>query len=285
MNWKHLRIAVLALQLACLPVTGSSAAEDAENTVFSFGVVPQQSASKLARLWSPLLDELGKRAGHTLVFKTAPDIPTFEKRLAQGEYDFAYMNPYHYTVFGDHPGYRAIGKQKDKQIRGILVVHEDSPIRSIQDLQGLTLAFPAPAAFAASVLPRSHLKAAGIHITPRYVSSHDSVYHAVARGFYPAGGGIERTLKNMNPAVAGKLRVLWKTPPYTPHAIAAHPRVQAAAVAAVQREMFRLHEDDDGRKALTALKFTGIGPARHEDWDDVRKLGIELLDPAAEAGR
>ncbi|MFT7672206.1 MAG: ABC-type phosphate/phosphonate transport system substrate-binding protein [Gammaproteobacteria bacterium] len=37
--------------------------------------------------------------GFKVNFKTAPNIPTFKKRLAAGEYGFAYMNPYHYTVF------------------------------------------------------------------------------------------------------------------------------------------------------------------------------------------
>lgn len=67
----------------------------ASEKIYSFGVVPQQSATKLAQSWIPLLQELQQLTGVLLRFSTAPDIPTFEKRLAQGQYDFAYMNPYH----------------------------------------------------------------------------------------------------------------------------------------------------------------------------------------------
>ena len=55
---------------------------------YSFGVVPQQAASTLARNWGPLLAHLGERAGLVLRFETAPDIPTFERRLRDGQYDF-----------------------------------------------------------------------------------------------------------------------------------------------------------------------------------------------------
>ncbi|MEM7252850.1 MAG: PhnD/SsuA/transferrin family substrate-binding protein, partial [Pseudomonadota bacterium] len=121
----------------------------AQAGVYRFGVVPQQAAKQLARSWGPLFAYLSRKTGHRFVFATAPNIPEFERRVAAGEYDVAYMNPYHYTVFGDNPGYRALAKAMNKQIRGIVVVRADSPITSIGELDGETLAFPAPAAFAA----------------------------------------------------------------------------------------------------------------------------------------
>lgn len=283
MNFNIQRIVPWLFLLACIQFSTCLARQPGESEVLTFGVVPQQAASKLARLWTPILRELGERSGHRLEFKTAPDIPSFEKRLSEGFYDFAYMNPYHYTVFGEKPGYRAIGKQKNKQIRGILVVRKDSPINNIHELDGQTLAFPAPAAFAASVLPRNHLAAERIHISPKYVSSHDSVYYAVEKGLYPAGGGIMRTLKNLHPGLKNKLRILWTTPPFTPHAIAVHPRVPNHVTARIQAEMYRMHEDDKGKRLLGNVRFLGINPADHDDWNDVRALNIKLMNYSVEA--
>ena len=126
-------------------------ANEAENRL-SFGVVPQQSASKLARLWTPFLLYLNEKTGYAIQFKTAKDIPTFEKRLAAGEYDFAYMNPYHYVVFHRAPGYRALAKEKYRKLKGVIIVRKDSNYRHLTQLKGQTLAFPAPAAFAATDL-------------------------------------------------------------------------------------------------------------------------------------
>jgi phosphonate transport system substrate-binding protein len=264
---------------AALAGGAEQAAEDARR--YSFGVVPQQSASKLARSWSPLLQHLGQRADVEIRFRTAPDIPEFERRLAAGEYDLAYMNPYHYTVFSREPGYRAFAKASDKLIRGILVVRQDSPVRAPRDLDGSTIAFPAPAAFAASVLTRAYLNGESIAFTPKYVSSHDSVYRTVAAGLYPAGGGVMRTLNSVEPEIRAQLRVLYTTPGYTPHAFAAHPRMPGPIVARLVEAMQAMSEDAQGRALLEPLNIQGFEAAADGDWDDVRALDIDLLDDIA----
>jgi hypothetical protein len=68
--------------------TGSEAGapvQSDQTATLTFGVVPQQAASKLAQLWSPILDDLGARTGVRIGFRTVPDIPTFERRLAAGD--------------------------------------------------------------------------------------------------------------------------------------------------------------------------------------------------------
>lgn len=243
-----------------------------------FGIVPQQSAKKLAKLWTPVNAYLSKKSGLKIQFATAQDIPAFEKRVLAGEYDLAYMNPYHYTVFNQKPGYQAIIKQKDKRIHGIVVVPKDSKIDSLRELDGLTLSFPSPAAFAASVLPRAKMATDGIKITPKYVSSHDSVYLTVARGLFPAGGGVVRTLNNTDPQVQEQLKVLWTTPGYTPHAFAVHPRLDSGLAEKLQQALLSMNSDAEGRALLKTINFKGMEPATDADWDDVRSLNITLLD-------
>ncbi|MEZ5584699.1 MAG: phosphate/phosphite/phosphonate ABC transporter substrate-binding protein [Candidatus Competibacteraceae bacterium] len=248
----------------------------------TFGVVPQLAASELARRWTPVLAYLSEKTGVSIRFGTAPNIPTFERRLAAGEYDLAYMNPYHYTVFHRKPGYQALAKEKDKRIQGILVVRKDSAYRQLEDLRGQTLVFPSPAAFAASVLPRASLAKQGIAFKAKYVASHDSVYLAVAKGLYTAGGGIVRTLAAVEPAVRDQLRVLWQTEQYTPHAIAAHPRLPQAFIERVQQALVMLDQIPAGRDWLTALNFKGFVAARDADWNDVRALNITPLESLIE---
>ncbi|MDX1697609.1 MAG: phosphate/phosphite/phosphonate ABC transporter substrate-binding protein, partial [Thiohalobacterales bacterium] len=222
----------------CVSAVMAGSGNEAPERTYSFAIVPQQAPSKLLKSWGPVLRYLQEQTGHRFIFRTAPDIPTFEDRVRAGEYDFAYMNPYHFTVFnrGDE-GYQAVARARDKLIRGIIVVPRNSTIESLADLEGKELAFPAPGAFAASVLPRANLTAAGIKFDAKYVSSHDSVYQSVARGLYPAGGGVERTLNATDPAVREQLRILWKTPGYTPHAIAARQDVPVDVVDAVRQAL------------------------------------------------
>ena len=245
---------------------------------YTFGIVPQQSAKKLAQLWTPVLQQLSQMTGMEIKFATAKDIPTFERRLAAGEYDFAYMNPYHFTVFNQTPGYVAMAHQSDKRIKGIVVVRKDSDVHSLEALDGQRLAFPSPAAFAATILPKANMAKMGLDIDAKYVSSHDSVYMAVSRGLLPAGGGIIRTFNKTEPAVKDSLRILWTSSGYTPHAFAAHPAISSTDRETLARALASLTETEKGRAVLAKLGFTGIQRADNASWDDVRDLDIRSLN-------
>ena len=248
-----------------------------EQPVLVFGVVPQQAAVELARQWGQFLTYLGEKTGLSLVFETAPDIPAFEERLAAGRYDIAYCNPADYVQRSSLPGYRAFAREAGVLLQGLVVVPRDSPVTRLDELAGATLAFPAPLAFAATLLPLAHFKARGIGVTPSYVATHDSVYMAVARGYFPGGGGIRRTFTNSSQEMRQALRIIWESPPYTPHPLAAHPRVSAEAVARLRAALVAMGNDEAGQAVLARMHFSGFEAGVDADWDDVRQLfGLPL---------
>lgn len=262
---------------ACLATITLKVTAQEVSGPLSVGIVPQQSASRLAEDWGPLLAEVSRRSGVPLVFRTAPTIPDFEERLGQGSYDLAYMNPYHYVVFHAASGYRAFAKEKGRKLQGILVVRKDSPYNKLSDLAGKTVIFPAPAAFAASILPQAEFGRLKIPVKAKFVASHDSVYRAVSSGLHEAGGGIERTFEATPAEIRSTLRVIAETQPYTPHAFAAHPRVPAKVLARVQAAMLSLSDDEVGQRLLAPLAFKGIAAAEDKEWNDIRALDIDVL--------
>jgi|APSaa5957512622_1039677.scaffolds.fasta_scaffold13465_3 phosphonate transport system substrate-binding protein len=273
--------------LACVP----TAPEDGELTILpsentggdsntlSFGIVPQQSPADIERNWGPLARFLEETTGLKVHIKTASSIPIFEERCAAGAYDLSYMNPYHYVVYAEAPGYRAVARQKDKRIQGIIVVPKDSPENPLSHFEGAELAFPSPAAFAASLLTRAYFTRSDIPITPVYVRTHDSVYKAVADGLYPAGGGVKRTFKATDPAIREKLRIAWTTDLFTPHAFAAHPRVPEENVKKIRDALLTLTSPEARPDLLDPIKFKGWAAAEDSDWDEVRALGLTALSP------
>lgn len=269
---KTLLRAFAPIMLVCWSVFRVHAMAEATDRPLSFGVVPQQSASRLAEEWTPLLAEIARRSGVPMAFRTAPSIPAFAERLRRGEYDVAYMNPYHYAVFSAAPGYRAFARERDRRLRGIVVVREGSPYRTLSDLAGKAVAFPAPTAFAASILNRAELARQKIPVTAKFVSSHDSVYRAVAAGLFEAGGGVPRTFDALPAETRGALRILAETPSHSPHAIAAHPRVPRETVERVLAAMESLSGDEAGRRLLAHVTFKGFVPGRDADWNDIRSL-------------
>lgn len=260
---------VKAVVLSCLATLAFSV----QSSPLTFGVVPQQNAIRTAQIWGPLLTELERQTGIDLVLKTAPNIPEFEAALARQEYDIAYMNPYHFTVFHERSGYQAMAHRGGKGIRGVIVTAKGSPINSLKQLDGQLMAFPAPAAFAATLLTQAEMAKAGAVVTPKYTSSHDSVYRAVAAGLIQAGGGIGRTLAATDPEVREKLEVLHTTREYTPHAIAGLASLPKAWVEQLTNALLEIDSD----AVLGPIKIPGFVRATSDSWNDVRALGLKVI--------
>ena len=140
------------------------------------------------------------------------------------------------------------------------------------------MAFPSPAAFAASILTRSELSQKNVEFEAKYVSSHDSVYRNVSLGVFPAGGGVKRTFNNLDPEVKKDLRILWETKPYTPHAIAYKKGVDGAVLKKIEAALQEMDKTEDGKLLLKSLSLKGFEDAENKDWDDVRSLKISELD-------
>ncbi|MCQ9063523.1 phosphate/phosphite/phosphonate ABC transporter substrate-binding protein [Vibrio diabolicus] len=238
-----------------------------------FGVVPQQSATKLVQQWQPLLQRWGDLAGVEIKFATARDIPTFEARLMAGAYDIAYMNPYHFTLVNQNPGYMALARAKNKRITGIIVARRGKSV-SLDELQDKTIAFPAPRAFAASIITQSELAQKGIKFTPKYVGSHDSVYLGVLKGLYIAGGGVKRTFESLPSEIKDQLSIIYTTAGYTPHAIAVSNNVDEEITLALRKAISQLNDDPKAQESFTLLNINGLQLAQDQDWQDVVQLGI-----------
>lgn len=267
-----LRLLVLILSFVWIGMRPAAAAP-----VYRFALVPQQPPSTVLRSWKPVTRWLSSHLDKPVQPVIYHDMASFEKAVQAGGPDFVYLNPDQYTRMHTAAGYRAVAHERNRGIRGIVVVRRDSPIRKAQQLQGGRLAFPAPGAFAATQLVRARLQRDGIRNHPIYVNSHDSVYLNVARGRFPAGGGIDRTLAVRPPEIRSALRILFVTDRYTPHAVAVNPRLTDDTVRQFQQALLAMTTDSAGRIALKGLAIDGWQAASDDEWNDVRALHLEAL--------
>jgi len=267
------RSLLLALAGAAAPAWAQSGAD---RPLYSVAVVPQFPAAELHRDWAGLLERVGHDAGVTLVLKVAPGIPRFETELLAGAPDFAFMNPYHAVMAMRAQGYLPL-LRGSKPLTGILVVRRDDAIKSVRDLDGRQIAFPAPNAFGASLWMRALLaEREHIRISPLYVQTHSNVYRQVIHGLVAAGGGVNNTLAQERDEVRADLRVLMETPAVAPHPLAAHPRVPARVQQAVAEAFMRLAADPAGQALLAGV--TLAGPVRADYGRDYRPLEQYRLD-------
>lgn len=241
------------------------------NHAIKVGVIPQQSAKKIRSSWTPLIEHIESVSGYPVTLETAPDIPTFEKRLFSGHYDLIYVNPKLYVDANKRVGYRAIAKEKGKKLTGIIIVAKDSKIKSLSELEGKEIAFPR-SAFAASVIPRLNLEKQNIKYTAKFMSTHDQGYAMVANGSFIAAGGVIRTFDKVNSRIKSKLRILWKSSGMMPHAFAVHPSMDSVVSERIQDALLSFAAGKSTSKKSNKLGFNMLIKANNEDWDDIRKL-------------
>ena len=253
---------------------GLSAASAQDGGALRFGVVPQGPPAEILAAWQPIAAALERDLGRPVEAVTTPDIPTFEACVHMGLYDIVYLNPYHYVVFSQTTGYRAVAHRADARLKGLIIVNQDSAVTSLAQLEGERIAFPSQAAFAASILVRAELRAAGIDYTPVYTRSHESGYLAVARDLLVAAGGVNRTfgIFTANNPDYGILRVIHQPDGYTPHPIAVAPRLNEQTVAQITQTLSGLHYTDP--EALTLLAIGRFQSPQEGAYDDVRALAI-----------
>lgn len=258
----------------CLSFTLSATASAEKYTL---GVVPQQSPLKLFKTWKPIADYLSEQTGHDITFKTEKSIAAFEKRLYAGEYDLAYMNPYHFVVANRKQDYQA-HIRADKMIRGILVAKgADADFDALIKDPNTRYAFPSPNAFAATLLTKFELlEKYGVNVEQQnkrqYVNSHDSVYSGIARGTGDLGGGIQRTFNNFNKATdKAQLNVVYTTEAYPSHPIAYKATLPEAHRAQLDKALLAMPQG-----LLDTLSIKKMIPTDNDEYAAIRALEEKL---------
>ena len=248
-----------------------------EKKVYSLAVVPQFTPSEVHRNWSPIVEKLSRATGRQIEIKIYPSIPKFETAFLNGEIDLVFMNPYHAVMAKRAQGYIPLLRDDANRLIGILLVQHDSPLKSIKELNGKELVFPAPNSFAASLYMRALLaEQEKISITPRYLKTHSNVYRHVIMGEAVAGGGVNNTLKREPPEVQAQLRVLFETPGVPSHPLVAHPRMPEGLRQSVTNTLLEMQNDPAGQKLLADIQMPKPVRADYaKDYQPLEKLALE----------
>lgn len=242
---------------------------------YTLGVVPQFEPRKLLGIWQPILDEVEKRTGIEIRMVGSKDIPEFEQRLANNDFDFSYMNPYHALVAGQSSRYVPLVRDGGRSLYGILVVKADSPIKEVQELNGADIAFPAPNALGASLLMRATLeREEGIEFNPKYVKTHSSVYLNVVLGQTAAGGGVMGTFNQQPLEVKKQLRTIYTTRDMPPHPLAVHSRVPQGDRIKITNALIEMSKTEQGQALLAKVPFSKLIETNYGEYELMKEWGL-----------
>lgn len=235
-----------------------------DDTVYSFGIVPQETPTHLATMWVPLIQDISNRTGIKLKFDTATSISNFEQGLGLGQYDFAFINPYNYIVYDRI--YQVLARN-DKNLHGIIVVRCDSDINKISDLNNKEMAFPSPNSFGATLLIKQFLLKNHITVTPVYVNTHESVYISVLKEYFPGGGGVIRTFNNLPDSARNQLCIIYSTPEFVSHPFVGKRTIPLNVIKKVTDAL--LTTDNE---ILKKANLSILIPTTDKEYDQIRKL-------------
>lgn len=262
--------AAAALLTAMSPAHAVSSARS-----LRLAVVPQLTPVELMRSWTPLVEGLGL-SGFPCDVVVYPTIAAFETEFLQGKADIVYLNPYHMVMAQRAHGYVPL-LHDARPLEGVLVVRRDSLITKPEDIKHQRVAFPAPNAFAASLYLRAVMDR-NYH-TPfetHYAGNHRNAIRQVLAGDAMAAGAVKTTLEKEPSDVQSSLRIVYTTPPLTPHAIAVHPRVSTALRNGLLERMLEMASNADTKHLMDAIQMPHPVAANYKrDYAALEHLNIE----------
>lgn len=136
-RWGIAPIGVTVFLLVSLVWLGQRSAMAKE---YVLAVLPQKPALTMFANWNPLVVQLSRASGATIRLKVYEEMLEFEGDVAKGVADFIYASPTQTVLARQRQGYIPMVRGS-RLLRGALFVRADSPVRSVQELEGKTVAF------------------------------------------------------------------------------------------------------------------------------------------------
>jgi phosphonate transport system substrate-binding protein len=168
--------------------------------------------------------------------------------------------------------YKVIARWGGEAIRGVIAVPEDSPLRSLADLQGRRVAFPSPDAFVAYAVPKVALDAAGIRTEAVFAGNQDGALAQLRARRVDAAAVNSRFLAQYAEREGQRYRALYESESFAELPVIVHPRVPKEQAEAIRRALVGMQSDPRAAPLLQALKFPGFAPAGERDYDNVRRI-------------
>ena len=250
----------------------------AAEQAYSFYVLNQRSIALTAQYWNPILTHVSRKSGVPLELKLAKTAQEGNAIAERGGYDFLYTNHF-FTPERDRLGYKVIARPAGPGIRSQIVVPEDSPIQTLQDLNGKDVAFVTPDGFTGYWLPMDALLRAKVKINVVFTGNQEASSAQLRVNKVAAAGVNSSVMARYGRRESFEYRALWTSEIYQDLCIMANPKVPADKVAAVRAVLINMVRDPEGSRILEAgadllksIGELGFVAAENRDYDNYRRF-------------
>lgn len=243
--------AVAALALTALPASAAKSSVCPSGKV-NFGVEPYDAGAKFTNAYKALTSALAKNLGCNVKLIVNTNYTAEVEAMKAGKLDVGEFGPLGYifahsiahavpvAVFADKHG-------KPVTYTAAIWVPKDSPITTVADLKGHTIAFSDPGSTSGNLMPRYALLKAGLNpdkdVTIKFAGGHPQSLLALVNGQVDAA---EVNSQQQATATAAhqfdptQFRVLWRSSPIQNDPITVRGTLPAAFQAAVKKALLKL---------------------------------------------
>lgn len=238
---------------------------------YVFGVFPHFAVARLETIYAPMAADFGRVLERKVYLRTKPNFEKFTAELRKQYYDIVFLQPFDYVWAQDY-GYLPLARRSEPLSAQILV-SENSPLITIKDLKGATLALP-PAEAAVSHLTKMALLDAGLNplhdVELQFTKSHDSCLQRLLIGVVDACGTAAGPVRYFQTRMKVSFRLLGKSATI-PHAlIAIHARVPESERERLRDTIISWADNPGGRKLLERGELAPFQSVADAEYDVVR---------------
>jgi phosphonate transport system substrate-binding protein len=258
------------------PGFSEQASDDAKEYIV--GIHPLHNPKRLLEVYGPIVAYIETNIpGTHFKLEASRNYDEYDKKLYSGRFDFAMPNPYQ-TIRSLHHGYRVFGKMADdSDFRGLILVRKDSGIKTVADLKGKKVSYPAATALAATMMPQYYLHTHGIDVNRDienlYVGSQESSIMNVLRGHVAAGATWPipwKTFVKERPELASQLEIKWQTGTLPNNGWVVRKDTPPEVADRFATLLFDLDKTAEGRAMLVRLPVSRFEAATEKTYQPVQ---------------
>ena len=297
-------VLVLGLPSACTPLPDHSPPQTTalpdpakpfkaphELTSIRFGLIPYLAKETIRRGHAPLAAHLTQTLGVPVELVLSSSYGDAVDRLVRGEFDLVELSPYAYAQAERRMKLRCLVQSIEHgsaTTTGYIVVRDDSPIRTVEQLKGVQFGFVDPSSTAGYLYAAKALRDLGVDprhdfATVDFLGNHEAVLLALFEGRIDAGATYQGAFqalwasRGIDPL---SFRVIAKTLRMPNDLLCVRADSSLELSDAITRSLLALSgKTREGRAILGPLNSNGYQVADDSTYDGVRSVANEVGPP------
>ncbi|MEB3827078.1 phosphonate ABC transporter substrate-binding protein [Phormidium sp. CCY1219] len=278
---------LLPLVVACESQNRQSIALASEPVVL--GLIPAEQIHKMEQRFEPMRAYLEQKLGRRVEFFTATSYGGIIEGMKQDKVDLAFFGPLSYVLAEEEAGAEAfaVGVRYNGKstYHSIFVAPRDSSIKSLEDLQGKSVAFVDPASTSGALMPTYAIKKA-TGMMPKeffgeltYAGSHDRAEIAVKYGTVDAAADSDISYdKMLEKGFITKQTnlILWRSDPLPGSPLTYREDLDPRLKAQLREIILNAHQEIEVTGFGELIRYEATEPANYQVIRDmIKELGIE----------